>query len=99
MNGYYGVVNGEGVLKKGAANSTLKAFHAYIEGPTSAQVKAAYLDEDEADGILELFNCQENQDGDQLIYDLQGRRLPRAQAGINIVIRDGKVRKEIEPRR
>jgi hypothetical protein len=99
MNGYYGVVNGEGVLKKGTANSTLKAFHAYIEGPTSAQVKAAYLDEDEADGILELINNQENQSGDQLIYDLQGRRLPRAQAGINIVIRDGKVRKEIEPRR
>ncbi len=99
MNGYYGVVNGEGVLKKGPANSTLKAFHAYIEGPTSAEVKAAYLDEDEADGILELINNQENQSGDQLIYDLQGRRLPRAQAGINIVIRDGKVRKEIEPRR
>ena len=99
MNGYYGVVNGEGVLKKGTANSTLKAFHAYIEGPTSAQVKAAYLDEDVADGILELINNQENQSGDQLIYDLQGRRLPRAQAGINIVIRDGKVRKEIEPRR
>lgn len=99
MNGYYGVVNGEGVLKKGTASSTLKAFHAYIEGPTSVQVKAAYLDEDEADGILELINNQENQSGDQLIYDLQGRRLPRAQAGINIVIRDGKVRKEIEPRR
>lgn len=99
MEGKYGVVNGEGVLKKGTANSTLKAFHAYIEGPTSAEVKAAYLDEDEADGILVLFNSQENQDGDQLIYDLQGRRLPRAQAGINIVIRDGKVRKEIEPRR
>ena len=99
MAGKYGVVNGEGVLKKGSTGSTLKAFHAYIEGPTSAQVKAAYLDEDEADGILELINNQENQSGDQLIYDLQGRRLPRAQAGINIVIRDGKVRKEIEPRR
>lgn len=99
MEGKYGVVNGEGVLKKGTANSTLKAFHAYIEGPTSVQVKAAYLDEDEADGILELINNLENQSGDQLIYDLQGRRLPRAQAGINIVIRDGKVRKEIEPRR
>ena len=99
MEGKYGVVNDGAVLKKGAANSTLKAFHAYIEGPTSAQVKAAYLDEDEADGILELINNLENQSGDQLIYDLQGRRLPRAQAGINIVIRDGKVRKEIEPRR
>lgn len=99
MEGYYGVVNGEGVLKKGTANSTLKAFHAYIEGPTSAEVKAAYLDEDEADGILELINNQENLSGDQLIYDLQGRRIPRAQAGINIVIRDGKVRKEIEQRR
>ena len=99
MEGKYGVVNGEGVLKKGSTGSTLKAFHAYIEGPTSVQVKAAYLDEDEADGILELFNSQENQDGVKLIYDLQGRRLPRAQAGINIVIRDGKVRKEIEPRR
>ncbi len=99
MEGKYGVVNDGAVLKKGTANSTLKALHAYIEGPASAEVKAAYLDEDEADGILELINNQENQSGDQLIYDLQGRRLPRAQAGINIVIRDGKVRKEIEPRR
>ncbi len=97
MNGYYGVVGEK--IKKGTTGSTLKAYHAYIVGPASAAVKAAYLDEDEADGILELFNSQENQDGDQLIYDLQGRRLPRAQAGINIVIRDGKVRKEIEPRR
>ena len=99
MEGKYGVVNGEGVLKKGSTGSTLKAFHAYITGPAAAGVKAAYLDEDEADGILELINNLENQSGDQLIYDLQGRRLPRAQAGINIVIRDGKVRKEIEPRR
>ena len=98
----YGVVNADNCLKVGGEGSTLNAYHAYImcnSGSTPAPVKAAYLDEDEADGILELINNQENQSGDQLIYDLQGRRLPRAQAGINIVIRDGKVRKEIEPRR
>ena len=92
MNGYYGVVNGEGVLKKGTANSTLKAFHAYIEGPTSAPVKAAYLDEDEADAILELLKGEET--GTENIYDLQGRQLPRAGKGINIIRNaDGTVRK------
>ena len=102
MKDKYGVVNADNCLKVGGEGSTLNAYHAYImynSGSTPALVKAAYLDEDEADGILELINNQENQSGDQLIYDLQGRRLPRAQAGINIVIRDGKVRKEIEPRR
>ena len=92
MNGYYGVVNGEGVLKKGSTGSTLKAFHAYIEGPTSAGVKAAYLDEDEADAILELLKGEATEP--ENIYDLQGRQLPRAGKGINIIRNaDGTVRK------
>ena len=92
MNGYYGVVNGEGVLKKGTTGSTLKAFHAYITGPVAAGVKAAYLDEDEADGILELLNAEATEP--ENIYDLQGRQLPRAAKGINIIRNaDGTVRK------
>ena len=92
MNGYYGVVNGEGVLKKGSTGSTLKAFHAYITGPVAAGVKAAYLDEDEADAILELLKSEET--GMENIYDLQGRQLPRAGKGINIIRNaDGTVRK------
>ena len=94
MNGYYGVVNGEGVLKKGSTGSTLKAFHAYIEGPTVATVRAAYLDDDEADGLLELIRSEQDEVAGQQIYDLQGRKLSREQRGINIVVRrDGKVTK------
>ena len=92
MNGYYGVVNGEGVLKKGTTGATLKAFHAYIVGPTSAGVKAAYLEEDEADAILELLNAEATEP--ENIYDLQGRQLPHAAKGINIIRNaDGTVRK------
>ena len=92
MNGYYGVVNSEGVLKEGTAKSKLKAFHAYITGPAAAGVKAAYLEEDEADGILELLRGEET--GTENIYDLQGRQLPRAGKGINIIRNaDGSVRK------
>lgn len=92
MNGYYGVVNGEDVLKKGSTGSTLKAFHAYITGPAAAGVKAAYLDEDEADAILELLKGEATEP--ENIYDLQGRQLPRAGKGINIIRNaDGTVRK------
>lgn len=92
MEGYYGVVGEK--IKKGAEGSSLKAYHAYIEGPTAAAVKAAYLDEDEADGLLEVLK------GEGLItervYDLQGRQLPRAGKGINIIRNaDGTVRKEL----
>ena len=98
MNGYYGVVNGEGVLKKGTTGSTLKAFHAYITGPAAAPVKAAYLEEDEADDILELLKGEET--GTENIYDLQGRQLPRAGKGINIIRNaDGSVRKVLTPNR
>ena len=98
MEGKYGVVNGEGVLKKGTANSKLKAFHAYITGPAAAGVKAAYLDEDEADAILELLKGEET--GTENIYDLQGRQLPRAGKGINIIRNaDGSVRKVLTPNR
>ena len=96
MNGCYGVVGEQ--IKKGSAGSTLKAFHAYIVGPTSAGVKAAYLEEDEADAILELLKGEET--GTENIYDLQGRQLPRACKGINIIRNaDGTVRKVLAPNR
>lgn len=93
MNGKYGVVNSEGILKLGAAGSTLSAFTAYITGPANkpAKVKAAYIDDEEANGILEaLMGEQEPKE----VYDLQGRRLPTTQRGINIVRQsDGSVKK------
>lgn len=96
MEGKYGVVNASDCLKKGAAGSTLKAYTSYIvyNGSAPAQVKAAYLEEDEADGLLELIrNPQDEADGQQ-IYDIQGRKLLRTQRGFNIVRgEDGTVRK------
>jgi len=90
MNGYYGVVGEK--IKKGTTGSTLKAYHAYIVGSASAAVKAAYLDEDEADGLLEFLMAES--EGKESFYDLQGRQLPRAQQGFNIVRdADGSVKK------
>jgi len=103
MEGKYGVVNAagtEGALKKGGAGSTLKAYTAYIiyNGAAPTQVKTAYLDEDEADGILELLNAEATEP--ENIYDLQGRQLPRAGKGINIIRNaDGTVRKVLTPNR
>jgi hypothetical protein len=92
MDGYYGVVGEK--IKKGTEGSSLKAYHAYIEGPTVATVRAAYLDDDEADGLLELIRSEQDEVAGQQIYDLQGRKLSREQRGINIVVRrDGKVTK------
>lgn len=93
MDGYYGVVGEK--IKKGTTGSTLKAYHAYIIYNSSApapQVKAAYLDEDEADGMLDFIMAES--EGKESFYDLQGRQLPRAQQGINIVRdADGSVKK------
>lgn len=99
MEGKYGVVNAagtEGALKKGGAGSTLKAYTAYIiyNGAAPTQVKTAYLDEDEADAILELIRNQQEEMADQQIYDLQGRRLSRTQRGVNIIRqKDGTTKK------
>lgn len=90
MEGYYGIVGDK--IKKGADGSSLKAFRAYIEGPASAQVKAAYLDEDNADGLLEVLYGEVS--GTESVYDLQGRKLPKAQRGLNIIRgADGSVKK------
>ena len=92
MEGFYGIAGEK--IKKGVQGSTLSAFRAYIEGPAdpSVQVKTAYLDNDEADGILELLKGEGT--GTESVYDLQGRKLPRAGKGINIIRNaDGSVRK------
>lgn len=95
MNGKYGVVNSLGKIMMGEGeNAKLSAFAAYITGPDnkSAKVKAAYLDDEEVDGILELLQNQGNEETQ--IYDLQGRQLPEVQRGVNIVRQmDGSVRK------
>ena len=94
MEGKYGVVNASDCLKKGAAGSSLKAYTAYIiyNGAAPGEVKAAYLDEDEADGLLEFLMAES--EGKESFYDLQGRQLPRAQQGFNIVRdADGSVKK------
>ena len=96
MEDKYGVVNASECLKKGAAGSTLKAYTAYIiyNGAAPTQVKTAYLDEDEADAILELIRNQQEEMADQQIYDLQGRKLSRTQQGVNIIRqKDGTTKK------
>ena len=96
MEGKYGVVNASDCLKKGAAGSTMKAYTAYIiyNGAAPAQVKVAYLDQDEADGLLEVLKGESS--AKEYIYDLEGRKLPCSQRGINIIRGDdGVVRKVI----
>ncbi|MBR1901385.1 MAG: hypothetical protein IJ826_00175 [Bacteroidaceae bacterium] len=96
MEGKYGIVNADDCLKKGAAGSTLKAYTAYIvyNGAAPAQVKAAYLEEDEADALLRILRGEGS--GAEDVYDMQGRKLPRSQRGINIIRgADGIVRKII----
>lgn len=96
MEGKYGIVNVDDCLKKGAAGSTLKAYTAYItyNGAAPAQVKAAYLEEDEADGLLRILRGEGS--GAEDVYDMHGRKLPRSQRGINIIRgADGIVRKII----
>ena len=96
MEGKYGIVNADDCLKKGAAGSTLKAYTAYIvyNGAAPAQVKAAYLEEDEADALLRILRGEGR--GAEDVYDMHGRKLPRSQRGINIIRgADGIVRKII----
>ena len=96
MEDKYGVVNADNCLKKGAAGSSLKAYTAYIiyNGAAPAQVKVAYLDQDEADGLLEVLKGESS--AKEYIYDLEGRKLPCSQRGINIIRGDdGVVRKVI----
>lgn len=83
MEGFYGIAGEK--IKKGVQGSTLSAFRAYITGPAdpSVQVKAAYLDYDEADGLLEVLRGEAH--SAESVYDLQGRQLPKAQRGLNII--------------
>ena len=95
MEGYYGIAGEK--IKKGTEGATLSAFRAYIEGPAdpSVQVKAAYLDYDEADGLLEVLRGEAH--SAESVYDLQGRQLPKAQRGLNIIRgADGVVRKVLK---
>ena len=92
MSGKYGVVNADGCLKIGGADSYLNAFTAYIEftGSQSRQVRTLFVG-DEADGI----DGVQSEEDQTLMYDLQGRRVYEGASGI-VIIRnaDGSVRKE-----
>lgn len=92
MTGKYGVVNADGCLKKGGAGSYINAYTAYIEfsGGESSNVRAVFVDDD-TDAIADI----QQEGGQTMIYDLQGRRLFKAGTGI-VIIRnaDGSVRKE-----
>ena len=92
MSGKYGVVNADGCLKIGGADSYLNAFTAYIEftGNQSRQIRTLFVG-DEADGI----DGVQSEEGQTVMYDLQGRRVYEGASGI-VIIRnaDGSVRKE-----
>jgi hypothetical protein len=70
--------------------NTLLAGKAFYQLPEGAEAKGFVLSfEDDVDAIEKVGESNNTQ-----IYDLQGRKLPRAQRGFNIVVReDGRVAK------
>ena len=98
MEGKYGVVNADGCLKQGGQGATLNAFTAYLtygSTPNAAKprVKAAFVNGEEADGLLELLQGPGQAMAEE-VYDLQGRRLSAPQRGINLIRQsNGRVKK------
>ena len=66
-----------------AETGTLKAGKAYLE--STAEVKAFFFDIDEETGIESIDNSQLSTVNSQLIYNLSGQRVNKAQKGIYIV--------------
>jgi hypothetical protein len=70
-----------------------KAFYQLSEGASTKGFALSFYDEEDAINDIREINTN-------LIYDLQGRQLPRAGKGINIIRNaDGSVRKVLTPNR
>ena len=101
MTGLYGIVNSAGGLKRGASNSTLNAFTAYITpAPAAAGVKVQSAFTDEFGNVTIIKGLPADDDtpasspASKGIYTLGGQRIKQPTHGINVIQgADGRYRK------
>lgn len=74
---------GNGALYKSAGNTTIKAFRAYLKAK-SAGVKATLFIDGLETSIEAIENGQLTMDN-EVIYNVAGQRLQKAQRGVNII--------------
>ncbi len=93
MSAKYGLAGG--LLRKGAAGSTINAYTAYFTSPSAAQnVRTRVAVMDEWGNTTYVGELGETEDGAQVIFGTDGVRLDGMKTGINIVrSSDGSVRK------
>ena len=88
MAGKYGV-SPAGKLQKGGANSTMKAYRAYIELPAGTDGARVAIDETGTTGISHIMIDNGKEEADGRIYNLQGQRVQKPQQK-GFYIKDGK---------
>ena len=88
MAGKYGV-SPAGKLQKGGANSTMKAYRAYIELPAGTDGARVAIDETGTTGISHIMIDNGQEEADGRIYNLQGQRVQKPQQK-GFYIKDGK---------
>ena len=88
MAGKYGV-SPAGKLQKGGANSTMKAYRAYIELPAGTDGARVAIDETGTTGISHIVIDNGQEEADGRIYNLQGQRVQKPQQK-GFYIKDGK---------
>lgn len=84
----YGV-SPAGKLQKGGANSTMKAYRAYIELPAGTDGARVAIDETGTTGISHIMIDNGQEEADGRIYNLQGQRVQKPQQK-GFYIKDGK---------
>ncbi len=80
MNGYYGVTGDK--VRLAGSGSTLNGMRAYLTGPANA-VASVKVDNFGLQTTVNGLRTMEN--GQQVIYDLSGRRVNKPQKGIYII--------------
>lgn len=95
MEGKYGVVNAEGVLRLGAAGSTLSALSAYIAAPAAAagsqKVATQFVTDAEFTAVIEQIACEPSASEATSVYDLSGRALSTASSPVFHIVNGRKV--------
>lgn len=80
---FLGTVSGKTGFYRNGADGTLTGHKAYLNAPANGGEVKAFLPFDTATGIDEVNGQQSTAGG--LLFDLQGRQLPRLRKGVNIV--------------
>ena len=81
MEGKYGLAD-DGRLRKGSAQASIKAYHAYFEVAPGTEVKGITLDGDDATGIAVTADAPQR---NGWYYNLAGQRTQKPRKGVNIV--------------